>query len=56
MKKGGKRVLSLGGKSLKNRKKSKRRTKGGGFDGPFADDAWAAGVTVGYASPANESA
>ena len=30
MKKGGKRVLSLGGKSPKNRKKSKRRSKRGG--------------------------
>ena len=30
MKKGGKRVLSLGGKSSKNRKKSKRRSKRGG--------------------------
>ena len=36
LKKGGKRVLSLGGKSPKNRKKSKRRSKGGGA----ADDAW----------------
>ena len=30
MKKGGKRVLSFGGKSLKNRKKSKRKSKHGG--------------------------
>ena len=30
LKKGGKRIFSLGGKSLKNRKKSKRRSKGGG--------------------------
>ena len=32
LKKGGKRVFSLGGKSLKNGKKSKRRTKRGGGD------------------------
>ena len=37
MKKGGKRVFSLGGKSLKNRKKSKRRSKRGGANNTFTN-------------------